>query len=68
MKIKLPQRFIDKLINLPEHGIGYQIVKIKLKGGTMLDYDRIIINSTFLLISSNENINPDDIEDIELLK
>ena len=33
MKIKLLQKQIDLLVNLPETGMGYQLVDIKLKDG-----------------------------------
>lgn len=34
--IKLPESFINKLINLPESGMGYQIVKVILMSGKVL--------------------------------
>lgn len=63
--IQLPQKFVDLLITLPENGMGYQIVDIKLQSGEVLR-NRIILNSEFLKVLNNEYIKPEDIITVEL--
>lgn len=64
-KTELPQKFIDILINLPEQGMGYQIVDIFLENGSVLR-NRKVVNSTFLLLNENEQLEISKIEKIEL--
>jgi hypothetical protein len=64
-KIILPDRFANYLINLPENGLGYQIVKVILKSGQVL-HGHKVINSSLLMLEENENITEKDIEKIEL--
>jgi len=52
---------------LPESGMGYQIVDVTFKDGQKLR-NRIVVNSQFLLVEDNENIDPLLIEEIELKK
>jgi hypothetical protein len=63
--IKLPESFINKLVNLPESGMGYQIVKVILRTGRTL-HQRKVLNSELLMLEGNENINVRDIDKIEL--
>lgn len=63
--LKLSDSFINILINLPENGMGYQIVKVILKSGKIL-HEHKVINSSLLLLEKNENITEKDIEKIEL--
>ena len=65
--IKLTDEQIKILENLPEHGMGYQIVNITLKDGHVLK-DRIVLNSTDLKVKTDEIITPDEIILIELAK
>lgn len=65
--IKLTDEQIKILENLPEQGMGYQIVNLTLKNGQILK-DRIVLNSSYLKIEKNENINPNDIVKINLKK
>jgi small nuclear ribonucleoprotein (snRNP)-like protein len=67
MKIKLLQEQIDLLVNLPETGMGYHIVDIKLKNGRML-HGKIVLNSTYLQMDDKEEIDPNEIEAIKLHK
>jgi len=67
LKVKLPTKLIDKLADLPEQGMGYQVVNITLKNGTILT-DRRVVNSTYLLLFDSEKIETSDIEQIELFK
>ena len=63
--LKLPNRFIEMLINLPESGMGYQIVKVFLKSGEVLRQQKVL-NSVILMLETKENISIKDIENIEL--
>lgn len=63
--LKLPENFINILINLPETGMGYQIVKVILKSGKVL-YQYKVINSELLMLEGDENIAVKDIAKIEL--
>lgn len=46
--MRLSQRWIDKLVKLPESGMGYQIVDIHLKDGTILK-NALVINCEEIL-------------------
>lgn len=63
--LKLPDNFINRLVNLPETGMGYQIVKVILKSGKIL-YQHKVLNSELLMLEENENITVKDIDNIEL--
>jgi len=64
-QVKLPDKFITMLSNLPESGMGYQLVDITLKDGRTLS-QRKVLNAEFLLLQENENIQPKDITEIVL--
>ena len=64
-ELKLSDSFINILVNLPESGMGYQIVKVILKSGQVL-YQHKVFNSEILMLEENENIIIKDIEKIEL--
>ena len=63
--LKLSENFINFLVNLPENGMGYQIVKVILKSGKILHQQKVL-NSEYLMLEENENITIKDIEKIEL--
>jgi hypothetical protein len=63
--LKLPDRFINILVNLPENGMGYQIVKVILKSGEVLRHHKVL-NSELLMLEGNEKIAVIDIDNIEL--
>lgn len=63
--IKLPESFINKLINLPESGMGYQIVKVILRNGKVLKKQKVL-NSEVLMLDENELVQAKDIANIEL--
>ncbi len=65
--LNLPDSFINVLANLPENGMGYQIVKVILKNGKILHQHKVI-NSEILMLEENENISIKDIDKIELEK
>lgn len=66
-KIKLNEEQIHILTKLPEQGMGYQIVDIKLKDGKVFN-KRVVLNSTYLQIEEGEIINPNEIVSISLHK
>ncbi len=65
--LSLPESFINILANLPETGMGYQIVKVILKSGKILHQHKVI-NSEILMQEEKENISVKDIDKIELEK
>lgn len=63
--LKLPESFIFYLENIPENGMGYQIVDIIMLDGKVLT-DRIIFNSTYIKrLNEEEEI---EIEKIKVIK
>lgn len=64
-KIKLLSEQIKKLETLPEQGMGYQIVDIKLKSGKELK-NRVVLNSSYLLLHDDERLNSNEIIDVNL--
>ena len=66
-KIILPEKFVNYLVNLPESGMGYQLVKIFLKNGKVL-HNHKVVNSSILLLEGKEVINPSQISKLELEK
>lgn len=63
--LELSESFIGTLLNQPENGMGYQIVKVFLKSGRIL-HQLKVLNSQILLIEQDEMITVNDIEKIEL--
>jgi hypothetical protein len=64
-KVQLTDDQINYLSELPEQGMGYQIVDIILKNGTVLK-KRTVLNSTFLVLNETEKLNPQDIDKLNL--
>ena len=63
--LKLSENVINTLVKLPENGMGYQIVRIFLKSGKVLSHKKVL-NSEFLILEENEDLNANDIGKIEL--
>ena len=63
--LKLTDSFTNMLMNLPENGMGYQIVKVILKSGKILHQHKVI-NSEILMLDDNDNVSLTDIQKIEL--
>jgi len=63
--VKLSGKLINMLVNLPENGMGYQIVKVILKNGQILHKHKVL-NSELLMLEENENVIVKDIDKIEL--
>lgn len=64
-RIKLKEEHIKYLLELPESGMGYQIIDITLKNGQQLK-KRIVLNSQFLLLENSEDIDSNFIEKVEV--
>lgn len=64
-QVKLTDSQIKLLESLPEQGMGYQLVDIKLKNGKKLT-NRVVLNSTYLKLEENEFIDPTQIDQITL--
>lgn len=64
-KIELPEVFVQRLVQLPESGMGYQRVRIVLKNGEVL-YNHLVFNCSFLQLHDGEVIKPEEIATIEL--
>lgn len=59
--MRLSQRWIDKLMELPEYGMGYQIVNFHLKDGTVV---RNVLVLNCETIQDKISFSGDDIADI----
>ena len=64
-QIELPEKFVNRLVSLPENGMGYQLVKVFLTTGNVL-HNLKVINSCILIVGQNIKLNKSDIEKIEL--
>jgi len=62
--IQLPDKWINFLINLPETGMGYQLVRVILKNGKVLRNHKVL-NGSLLLLEKNEHLAKDDIVMVE---
>jgi hypothetical protein len=61
--IELTDELKSTLDNIPETGMGYHIVDVLLKNGRVLK-GRTVVNSSKLVLNSNEEVKVEDIEDI----
>jgi hypothetical protein len=68
MQLQLDQRWIQKLSRLPESGMGYQRVRVRLTAGRTID-DALVFNASVLQVA--DDISPfqsEDIAEIELAR
>ena len=63
IKVKLGKKQTDFLTNIPEDGMGYKIVDVKLKSGKVLK-GKTVLNSMYLQLDKSEVLKPDEIETI----
>lgn len=63
--IRLPAIWIDRLVDLPETGMGYQRVNIRLSQGKVLK-NVVVFNAEECQVA--EPFEPSEIEDVELVK
>jgi len=66
MKIVLPANFIEVLSFLPETGMGYQIVDITMKDGTV--FVKTVFNSSLVEVDSADEIDLGKIQSVTLHK
>jgi len=64
-RIELNKAQQDLLITMPETGMGYQIVDITMKDGSIYK-SKTVLNCQFLEIDKNDNIKIDLIDTIEI--
>lgn len=64
-KIELDEKWVQYLSEQPEQGMGYQRVRLILKDGKILR-DRVVLNSTYLVLKEDEDMKMGDIEDIQI--
>ena len=62
-EITLPQNIQDILKKIPESGMGYHIVDVKLKTGEFLK-DRTVLNSSILVLNNDESLDVNQIESV----
>ncbi len=66
MRLTLDSRWIEELRRMPESGMGYQRVRVKLRDGRVLG-DAIVLNAQVLQLG--DDVGPvvaQDIVDLEL--
>lgn len=63
-KIVLNKELTNKLDKSPESGMSYHTVDVELKSGKVLE-DRVVFNSSYLVLKPDDDIQKDDIEDIK---
>jgi hypothetical protein len=64
-EIDLSEEIKSQLDGLPESGMGYHTVDIILKNGRVLK-NRIIINSSKLVVNPDEDIKTEDIDEVSI--
>jgi hypothetical protein len=64
--IEIPEKFSQRLSQLPESGRFLHKVKVTLSNGEVL-LNRVVFNSSILHLEEHENISPDEISEIELV-
>jgi hypothetical protein len=64
-KIKLSAKFVKELKELPENGMGFQLVNIIMKDETVLT-NRVIFNCEQLVQKVGENLDVKNIKEIEI--
>ena len=61
----LSNKWIERMKNFPESGMGYQNVTVKLKNGVVLK--GMVMNSDILQVDNYVVFKNDDIDDINVL-
>lgn len=64
-RIQIPQEITNQLSMNPETAMGYHIVDVMLKDGSVLK-QRHILNSSTLILKPGEEILPEDIESVAI--
>ena len=68
MRLKLSKKWIDYLLKMPETGMGYQIVNIKLKDGRLIENVFAFNSEEIDLPEKYDGIKEEDIEEIKIAK
>lgn len=63
--MRLSQKWIDKLLKLPETRMGCQIVDVYLKNGNIL-WELLVINGEEIINLKHYSFSESDIKDIKL--
>jgi hypothetical protein len=65
MRVPLDEHWTGKLLDLPESGMGYQRVRVRLRNGRVVE-NAIALNAGFLEVPDDApDFNPADIVDVE---
>lgn len=66
MRLPLASGWIEKLRSEPESGMGYQLVRVRLRDGRVLDH-AVVLNAQLLQLGDEVGpVSPEDIVDLEL--
>jgi len=65
-QVELPIKFVDELVDLPETGMGYQIINVLLNSGE--NYDVAVANCTYIVSVKSYDGVPFDPEEIHSIK
>lgn len=66
MRLTLDSQLVEKLRHLPESGMGYQRVRVRLRDGRVLEH-AIVLNGQLLQLADDVGpLSPPDIVDVEL--
>jgi len=63
--LKLPKRLTAQLTKLPEQGMGYPVIDLRLKSGKWLTR-KIVLNAEDLVIDSGESVHARDISEVQI--
>jgi hypothetical protein len=65
IQVQLSKQHVAQLQKLPEQGMGYQLINVKLKDGRILK-EKMVFNSTYLQLDIQDAVNADDIDTIQV--
>ncbi len=68
MQVLLERRLTDKLVHLPESGMGYQIVDLTLRSGARIQGITVLNGQIAEVPDDYPNLGPAEIADVELSK
>lgn len=66
MQIELRKNIIDRLLGLPETGMGYQVVDLVLADGRIVPNVKIFNCEIANLPENFRNVRPSDVTDVRL--
>jgi hypothetical protein len=65
MQLVLAPKLIDKLAHMPEQGMGYQLVDLRLRDGRWLTAI-VVRNGEFAQIPGGRRLSADEVVDVRL--